>query len=447
MPVVLVLIALMYAAAAHGAFHAGELVVVVVLVAAALGFAFVAVPPRRDDLGPATLAAAALAAWYVIAALAAGHPAGAGPAVGLLFAGAATIAVVRRADLAERDLLLTGVLAIGALVALSAWLGVAFHHGPWAIEDNGLWRGSSTITYANATGGLIGALALVALDRVIEAEGAARRMFSVVAAVCTLGLLATASRGALLGFTIGLFVLVGLRRRAHPIAIIPALAGAVIAFAALLPSMPSGHHAHAGVAIVGLIVGTAIALAPTRAAIAAAIVCVALGLTSGGTRHDVRTAWTPISTQRLTTGSSDRSHERRAALDLAREHPVAGVGPGNVTLHWSVFYFVPVDFSVHYAHNEYLQVLVESGGVGLAIAVVGAGWVLAATRRSARGVPGGLAPAGIAAALVMLAVHSTTDFLWHIPVVPVVACALLGVLAPDTAHSAESPHEGAGHAH
>ena len=92
-PVTLLLIALMYAAVAHGAFHAGELAVVVVLIAVALASAFVATPPDRRDLGAPTLAAAALAAWYVIAALAAGHPAGAGPAVGLLFAGAATIAI------------------------------------------------------------------------------------------------------------------------------------------------------------------------------------------------------------------------------------------------------------------------------------------------------------------------------------------------------------------
>jgi O-antigen ligase len=443
--VTLLLVALMYAAVAHGAFHAGELVVVVVVVAAALGVAFVAVRPGRDDLGPATLAAAALAAWYVIAGAAAGHPAGAGPAVGLLFTGAATIVIVRRADVAERDLLLTGVLVIGALIALSAWIGVAFHHGPWAIEDNGLWRGSSTITYANATGGLVGALALVALDRVIE--GGSRRAFSLLAATCVLGLLATASRGALLGFAVGLVVLAGLRRRSRVASIIPAVAGGVVAFAALLPSMPSGHQAHPAVAFVGLFLGATIAIAPTRVAIAAALVCVALGSTSGGIRHDVRAAWSPISTQRLTTGSSDRSHERRAAVELARDHPVAGVGPGNVTLHWSVFYFVPVDFSVHYAHNEYLQVLVESGVVGLAIAVIGAGWVLAATRRTARGSPGRLAPAGIAAALVMLAIHSATDFLWHIPLVPVVACALLGVLTTVSTQLGESRHDGADRAH
>jgi O-antigen ligase len=96
---------------------------------------------------------------------------------------------------------------------------------------------------------------------------------------------------------------------------------------------------------------------------------------------------------------------------------------------------------VHYAHDEYLQILVESGAVGLAIVVIGAGWVLVATRRSARGLPARLAPAGIAAALVMLAIHSATDFLWHIPIVPVVACALIGVLTAERGHLAGSPHD------
>ena len=283
----------------------------------------------------------------------------------------------------------------------------------------------------------MGALALVALDRVVVDE--ARRPSCLLALFCATGLLASASRGALTGFGIGLIVLVVLRRHRQPAAIVPPLAGAVVAFAALLPSMPSGHHAHPVLAAAGLVAGAVIALAPARLAVAAAVVCVVLGAASGGIRHDVRAAWNPISDQRLTTSSSDRTHERNAALALARDHLVAGVGPGNVTLRWRVFYFVPVEFSVHYAHDEYLQVLDESGAVGLAIVVIGAACVLESTRRGARGLPGAFAPVGIAAALVMLAVHSATDFLWHIPIVPVVACALIGTVTLRNAQFADSP--------
>jgi len=424
-PATLLLIALTYAAIAHGAFHAGELLLLTMLIGIALALAFVAHPPRRSDLGAPTLAAAALAAWYVVAAAIDGHVAGAGPAVAVLFAAAAGIAVARRAADDEREMLLVGVLVIGGVVAATGWFGVAFHHQPWAIPDNGLWRAASTITYANATGGLVGALALVALDRVLVAQ---RRAHAVLAFVLVVGLAATTSRGALVAFAIGLVVLGVIRRRAGVHQLLPPLLGASVAFAALLPSLPDGNAAHPVVAILGLVVGAAVALAPTRLALGLAAACVLVGLVPAGFRHDARAAWNRVSTERVTAGSDDRGHERRAGLQLVRDHPLTGVGPGQVTLRWRLFLFVPVEFTVHYAHDEYLQVATESGVIGLAIAVVGIGFVLEETRRRAQAAPRSFATAGIAAALVMLAAHSATDFLWHVPIVPVAVSVLLGVI-------------------
>jgi O-antigen ligase len=423
---ILLLVALVYAAVAHGGFHATELVIVVVLIAVALACALRATPLRWSDVGAPTVAAAALAAWYVIAGVAAGHLSGAGPAVGLLFGAAATVAIVRRVDVGGREFVLVGVLVVGALVALCGWIGVAFHRGPWAIEDNGLWRAASTITYANATGGFCGAMALVALDRVVV--GVSRRLSAALAMVCLVGLLATASRGAIVGFVVGFALLVGLRHRRHLSHLLAPLLGAAASFGALAPSLPSGHDARPGIAIVGLAAGCAISLAPAGPAIAAAVACAALGFASPTLRHEVGDAWSPISSQRITADSADRAHERRAALQLAEDHLATGVGPGNVTLTWDVYYFVPVRLSVHYAHDEYLQMLVESGTVGLAIAVAGIGAVLLATARNARSAPSRLAAAGIVSALAMLAVHSATDFLWHVPLVPLTMSALIGTL-------------------
>jgi hypothetical protein len=434
----LLLVALMYAAVAHGGFHATELAIVVVLIAVALACALYATPPGRSDVGTPTLAAGALAAWYVIAGVVAGHVSGAGPAVGLLFGAAASVAIVRRADAGGREFVLVGVLVVGALVALCSWIGVAFHRGPWAIEDNGLWRAASTITYANATGGFCGAIALVALDRVVV--GASRRLSAVLAMACLVGLFATASRGAVVGFVIGLALLVGLRRRRHLSQLPAPLLGAAVSLGALAPSLPSGHDARPGIAIVGLLVGCAIALAPTRLAIAAAVVCVALGLAAPALRHEVRDAWSRISSQRITADSADRADERGTALQVAEDHLVTGVGPGNVTLTWDVYYYVPVRLSVHYAHDEYLQMLVESGIVGLAITVAGIGAVLLATVRNARRAPSGLAAAGIVTALAMLAVHSATDFLWHVPLVPLTMSALIGALWTQPAATAVLPN-------
>jgi O-antigen ligase len=219
-------------------------------------------------------------------------------------------------------------------------------------------------------------------------------------------------------------------RRGTPLArALPPLLGAVVAFGALLPSLPYGHAAHPVLALVGLVLGLGISVAPLRVAVGVAIACVVLGLAPAGARDDVRAAWKTISAQRLTTDSSDRGQERRAAVRLVREHPATGVGPGRVVLQWGVYYFVPVDFTVRYAHDEYLQLAAESGVIGLAIAAVGVGFVLVELRRTARGAPRNLAGAGIAAAFVMLALHSATDFLWHVPLVPVAASVFVGVLA------------------
>ncbi len=434
----LLVVALMYAAVAHGGFHATELVIVTLLIAVALACALRATPPARSDLGAPTLAAAALAGWYVIAALAAGHLSGAGPAVELLFGAAATVAIVRRADAGGREFVLVGVLVVGGLVALTGWIGVAFHRGPWAIQDNGLWRAASTITYANATGGFCAAIALVALDRVVV--DVARRLSAVLATVCVVGMLATTSRGAVLGFVVGLAVLIGLRHRQHVSRLTAPLLGAAVGFAALAPSLPSGYDARPGIAVAGLTVGCAIALTPIRPAIVTAVGCVALGLASPTLRHDVRSAWSPISNQRITTDSADRAHERRAALQLAGDHLAAGVGPGNVTLTWDTYYFVPVRLSVHYAHDEYLQLLVESGAVGLAIAGVGIGAVLLETTRRARSAPSELAAAGIVSSLAMLAVHSATDFLWHVPLVVLTVSALIATVWVQPASTAVLPN-------
>ena len=54
---------------------------------------------------------------------------------------------------------------------------------------------------------------------------------------------------------------------------------------------------------------------------------------------------------------------------------------------------------------------------------------VAAWRRRRR--PGAMAEAGCIAALVALAVHSFTDYLWQIPVIPLTAAVLVGLLLPN----------------
>ncbi|MDQ1521042.1 MAG: hypothetical protein QOI55_2115, partial [Actinomycetota bacterium] len=222
----LVVLTVAYAALAHGAYYASELRVVLVLVVAALSAAAIAVPLRRADLDAPVLAAGCLALWYVVAGIVAHHPGGAIPAVELLAALAALVTIVRRADDREREFLLFGLLAVGAVVALAGWSGVAWHQTPRALADDGLWRAASTITYANVTGALTGALGLVACARV--SYGVNTRVHALLAFVLLTGAFATASRGALLGVAAGLVVLAVLRRE-RIVVIVPGLLGALVA--------------------------------------------------------------------------------------------------------------------------------------------------------------------------------------------------------------------------
>lgn len=88
-----------------------------------------------------------------------------------------------------------------------------------------------------------------------------------------------------------------------------------------------------------------------------------------------------ISGTRLTAASPARSKNLEAALRLVAGHPVVGVGPAPGAVSW----LGPgghLDVS-NYVHNEYVQVLMELGTVGL-ILVLAVLAVLAAVAREVR---------------------------------------------------------------
>ncbi|MDQ3642935.1 MAG: O-antigen ligase family protein, partial [Actinomycetota bacterium] len=112
----------------------------------------------------------------------------------------------------------------------------------------------------------------------------------------------------------------------------------------------------------------------------------------------------------------------------AGEHPVVGIGPGRATLSW-----VAADgrtLVARYAHNEYVQLLVELGGVGLALLLALLVTVAQAVRSGRRTQPSLPLWAGATAGLVALAVGSGLDFLWHVPAVPLVGALLVGITVP-----------------
>jgi O-Antigen ligase len=416
----------------QGAYYAtGQRVVGVLVVVAAIAAVRAQAWTRRDASLSVVAACVALAIWAVLSAALAGSVAGARSMVALLLGVAAVIMVCRRTTAAQRDALVGAVVAIGALSAGTGWVGVAWRYTPWALQDQGLWRAATTLTYANAAGGLLVPLTLLAL-----AQRAVRpRSPSLTIASCLMlvGVGATLSRGGALALTIGIAVLalllgpVRVVRAAGP----PAL-GAVIALLGLAPSMPASGAPRpllaAGALLVGLVVAAVLPLLGRRTATALLLLCLVLiaGLIprflSGGP------ALSAITSSRLSFSSSDRVQGARAALRLAERRPLTGAGPGRAALFWA-----DADgrtLTVRYVHNEYLQVLAELGAVGLALLLA---FLVVVARMAWRGREAVGSPAswaGVVAALVALAVHSGLDFLWHLPAIPLTGALLIGLTTP-----------------
>jgi hypothetical protein len=426
----LLVVALVVAIAAQGAYYgAGQRTVTVVLLLALLA-ALPASPWSRDDaLLPPVWAGAALAAWAAVSATVAGDITDALPIVALLAGVVVVLLAVRRLTSGQRDALAAAVVTVGVLTAASGWVGVAWRITPWALEDQGLWRAATTLTYANAAAGLLVPLALVAVARLAARPGVPAM---VAAWLLLIGAGATLSRGGALALAVGAAVLATLLGPGRTLrAAGPPTLGAVVALAGLVPSMPANSPPRPALAAAALVVGMGVALGAAHLGsrllglgLAAAVLTACAVLAVGGRGGD---AAATIGSTRLTIASPDRAAEARAALRIAAERPLTGTGPDRAVLTW-----VQHDRRVtsRYVHNEYLQVLAELGFVGLALLVVllaSLAWTIWRGRFHA---PSTAVWAGAAAGLAALAVHSALDFLWHLPVIPLAGAALAGLVLP-----------------
>lgn len=313
-PSLLVIAALAAAAFGQGGFYGGGQRVVACLVAAAAVVAVAGLVGRRARLGstrPLVVAGAALAAWCIAGAALAGVPGAALPPV-LLLAGAVVIVLTcAPLDRRQRDQLLAAVVALGVLVALTGWVGVAWHRTPWALVDQGLWRAATTLTYANAAGGLLAVVTLLAL----ASAAASPRSVRAAATTCLLltGLGASLSRGGFVAFAVGALVLVRLLGATAVMrsAVAPA-AGALVALAGLWPSVPASSPSRPGVAAAGLAIGLLLAVAMTRLGarqVLALAACLlpALAVVAGGPGRDTtRRITQPGSASPPPTGSPRR---------------------------------------------------------------------------------------------------------------------------------------------
>ncbi len=386
----------------QGAFTpvAQALVAVTIVVAAVLAPGSAAV--SRADV-PVVVAAGAFAGWALLNGVLTGHvPAGVRYA--LLVAGVLVVAGTGR-RLAGTSLV-TGLLAICCAVAAVGWFGVVVHHPTWGFLSPGMWRASSTLTYPNATAAVLAMAALVCFFARVRDGGP--RWSGYVGAALVTGLAATLSRAGLSAFVLGLVVLgVGLGWRPLWRAVAAPLCGALVATVGLVPSILPSTPSFGTVAVAclagaaGLVVGgrapagrwTAIALGAGLAVVAGA------GLARLGTRFSV--------------DSPDRWGAVEAAWQVFVRHPVTGAGPGLERL---VLARDDGGTGVYlFAHNEYVQILAELGLVG---GLLVAAFLSLVLRRS-RG--------GALAVVAALALHAGFDFVWHVPAVPLLAAAFVGV--------------------
>jgi O-antigen ligase len=426
MPMALLLCALSYATDSQGAFYPGPFKVFVILVGAALVSCMAvgvssgwAVRVLRDPLVLMTLA---LSLVTVVSSVVAGQAADAVGTVSLLLTMAAAVAVVKALRPEHRQLLVGGIVVIGVVVAGIGWGAVVARWQPDALTGQGLWRAASTLTYENALAAFLTAPALLCLDRLMNA-GTRRPLWSGAAFVLLVGIGASLSRGGVLGLVIGLAVLGALRGPRRLLRLGPPAVGSVIALACLAPSVPVDTPAHVGLAGAGLVVGGALAAwtggSPRLRAGAAAFGVVVLGVLVAvvSTGHVAR----EIAGARLSAASSDRAREWAAAFDVARHHLLLGIGTARVLLQWEAGGKL---FTAAFAHNEYLQLLVQDGLVGLVVLLLGLVGVFVRLARRRGGSSAWSADCGIAC-LVAFLVQSSLDFLWHIPVIPVLLAVVL----------------------
>jgi O-Antigen ligase len=408
MPVLLVVAGFAAAVVAQGGYYLPGRV----LSGLRVGLAVVLARPK-----PNLLAAlgGALAVWAAVRGLAEGDVLSALPTAAAAGVFVATVLVVAQADQAQRELLATVVTGVGALVAFTGWVAVVFRIPSWTTVAEGILRAASTLTYPNA------AAAVMAAGVVLSLVLKPTRLTAVTGFLLCTGIGTTMSRAGVIALVAGLLVLCvfwGLKRTV--VAAMPPLLGAVVAIGALLPSISVTDEPRPLPAAAGLVGGALVALGLPR--LGRFVVPIAVLLAAGGAVAVF--GFADRLATRVSFSSPDRSGATGAALELVSRSPLFGAGPGNGS-----FFFDRGNEGtrvMRYVHNEYLQVLVELGAVGLLLALGVLAAVLIAMWRG-RGTP---LWAGAMAAVVVLLVHSGFDFLWHLAVLPLAAGLLVGLAAP-----------------
>ncbi|MCZ7539076.1 MAG: O-antigen ligase family protein [Anaerolineae bacterium] len=213
----------------------------------------------------------------------------------------------------------------------------------------------------------------------VRQEGLLAMLYALCAALLLAGLIASWGRGAWLGFggAAAVMVCFAPRRRWQGVALIAAgvlLAGGLW-LAGMLPAAVQARISSAFGDFVGL--------------------------------QDVRGA--PLSDANFAT--VERLAHWQAAAEMASGHLWTGVGLGNYEVAYPNYALLRWPHALGHAHNDYLNILAETGLVGLAGYLLGWAWIVRGTLRSLRHhdpLLRGLA-LGLLGTWTHLAIHSVVD--------------------------------------
>jgi len=351
-----------------------------------------------------------LALWWLVRAAAQGRTGSFLPLGASMIGFGCAFLATRRLDDKYRVLATQLVVAVGAVSAAAGLVATTARWYPLAMPAQNLWRLSTTLTYSNAAGVLLAVALLAGLG--LEQRAAVTKL---MVCLCAAGLVATQSRGAVLGALVGVLVvpLAQLRRATVTVALgvlgglavvatssggsaQPLAALAVAAAVVLAVALPRRGHALGLPAKLTRRAGGGVR---KRVAVLAVLGAATIGIAVGaGVVLRV-----PIE-RRVALGSSeDRGYEWTAAFDQWRSSPIVGVGPDQ-----TLYFHAPDGNYAHFSHNEYLQVLADAGVVGALLLVLTGVCVVRAVRRE------DIATSCATAALVAFAAAAALDFDWHL---------------------------------
>ena len=132
----------------------------------------------------------------------------------------------------------------------------------------------------------------------------------------------------------------------------------------------------------------------------------------------------------LSAGEGSRPDLWAGSLKLVPVYPVFGAGLGGYESAFYQYKNVLAEFMVDYAHNDYLQLLIELGAVGFLIGAVLIAAIVRSVVRTAANHPrseeGALAIA-CAGALAAFLIHSFYNFNFYAPANALMAACVAGI--------------------